>query len=72
MFRFYSPQIQLAQVDLLVSLRAQDRHGADREMEGAIQKLRNLDVPQKRIDEVLKTKDNPSARSIGLRRPQAM
>lgn len=59
MFRFYSPQIQLAQVDLLVSLRAQGRPGADRDVKGAIQKLRNLDVPQKRIDEVIETKENP-------------
>ena len=59
MFRFYSPQIQLAQADLLVSLRAQGRPGASRETEGAIQKLRNLDVPRKRIDEVLETKENP-------------
>jgi membrane fusion protein, copper/silver efflux system len=59
MFRFYSPQIQLAQVDLLVSLRAQGRTGADRDVKGAIQKLRNLDVPQARIEEVIKTKENP-------------
>lgn len=58
MFRFYSSQIQLAQVDLLVSLRSQGRTGTDRDVEGAIQKLRNLDVPQERIDEVLKTKEN--------------
>lgn len=59
MFRFYSSQIQLAQADLLVSLRAQGRPGASRELEGAIQKLRNLDVPQERIDEVVATKENP-------------
>ena len=59
LFRFYSSQIQLAQVDLLVSMRAQGRSGADRELEGAIQKLRNLDVPQARIEEVMKTKENP-------------
>lgn len=59
MFRFYSPQIQLAQVDLLVSMRAQGRAGAGRDVEGAIQKLRNLDVPQARIEEVMKTKENP-------------
>ncbi|MGK2921879.1 MAG: efflux RND transporter periplasmic adaptor subunit [Methyloceanibacter sp.] len=58
MFRFYSSQIQLAQVDLLVSLRTQGRTGTNRDVEGAIQKLRNLDVPQERIDEVLKTKEN--------------
>jgi len=59
MFRFYSSEIQLAQVDLLVSLRTRARTGEDREVEGAIQKLRNLDVPQSRIDEVLKSKENP-------------
>jgi len=59
MFRFYSPQIQLAQVDLLVSMRTQGRAGASRDVEGAIQKLRNLDVPQVRIDEVIETKENP-------------
>jgi membrane fusion protein, copper/silver efflux system len=59
MFRFYSPQIQLAQADLLVSLRAQGRPGASRELEGAVQKLRNLGVPQTRIDEVVETKANP-------------
>jgi Cu(I)/Ag(I) efflux system membrane fusion protein len=69
MFRFYSPQIQLAQVDLLVSLRAQGRRGASREVEGAIQKLRNLNVPQKRIDEVLKTKKNP--RTLDWPSPEA-
>jgi membrane fusion protein, copper/silver efflux system len=58
MFRFYSSQIQLAQVDLLVSQRSQGRSGSNRDVEGAIQKLRNLDVPQERIDEVLKTKEN--------------
>ncbi|BAQ16701.1 MULTISPECIES: efflux RND transporter periplasmic adaptor subunit [Methyloceanibacter] len=58
MFRFYSPQIQLAQVDLLVSLRTQGRTGFNRDVRGAIQKLRNLDVPQERIDEVIETKEN--------------
>ncbi|HUU24520.1 MAG TPA: efflux RND transporter periplasmic adaptor subunit [Methyloceanibacter sp.] len=67
MFRFYSPQIQLAQVDLLVSLRSQGRTGSNRDVEGAIQKLRNLDVPQERIDEVLKTKEN--LRTLDWRAP---
>jgi Cu(I)/Ag(I) efflux system membrane fusion protein len=58
LFRFYSPQIQLAQVDLLVAMRAQGRDGG-RDIEGAIQKLRNLGVPEARIDEVRKTKENP-------------
>jgi len=67
MFRFYSPQIQLAQVDLLVSLRTQGRTGSNRDVEGAIQKLRNLDVPQDRIDEVLRTKEN--LRTLDWRAP---
>jgi Cu(I)/Ag(I) efflux system membrane fusion protein len=58
LFRFYSPQIQLAQVDLLVALRAQGRSGG-RDVEGAVQKLRNLDVPEARIEEVRETKTNP-------------
>jgi Cu(I)/Ag(I) efflux system membrane fusion protein len=58
LFRFYSPQIQLAQVDLLVALRAQGRDGG-RDVEGAVQKLRNLDVPEPRIEEVQRTKENP-------------
>ncbi|HML93027.1 efflux RND transporter periplasmic adaptor subunit [Methyloceanibacter sp.] len=59
LFRFYSPLIQLAQVDLLVAMRAQGRSGATRDLEGAKQKLRNLDVPEARIEEVQKTKTNP-------------
>ena len=59
LFRFYSPQIQLAQVDLIVAMRAQGRLDSNNDLEGATQKLRNLDVPQVRIDEVRKTKDNP-------------
>jgi Cu(I)/Ag(I) efflux system membrane fusion protein len=58
LFRFYSPQIQLAQVDLLVALRAQGGR-AGRDVEGAIQKLRNLGVPEARIREVQETKENP-------------
>ena len=58
LFRFYSPQIQLAQVDLLVALRAQGRDGG-RDVDGAVQKLRNLDVPEARIEEVRRTKENP-------------
>jgi Cu(I)/Ag(I) efflux system membrane fusion protein len=61
LFRFYSPQIQLAQADLLVAVRT---HGKDRgtlgsDLDGAMQKLRNLDVPETRIDEVRKTMNNP-------------
>ena len=59
LFRFYSPQIQLAQADLLVAMRAFARTGAQRELDGAMQRLRNLDVPGKRIEEVRETKTNP-------------
>jgi membrane fusion protein, copper/silver efflux system len=59
LFRFYSPQIQLAQVDLLVAKRGQRRRDGGRDIDGAKQRLRNLDVPEARIDEVLKTETNP-------------
>jgi Cu(I)/Ag(I) efflux system membrane fusion protein len=62
LFRLYSSQIQLAQSDLIVAMRAQGRmSGADpdKNLEGAMQRLRNLDVPQSRIDEVRKTNTNP-------------
>ena len=62
LFRFYSPQIQLAQADLMVSMRAEGasaKSDASRNVEGAIQRLRNLDVPQSRIDEVRNSLTNP-------------
>jgi Cu(I)/Ag(I) efflux system membrane fusion protein len=57
LFRFYSPQVQLAQADLLVALRARGRAGRD--IEGALQKLRNLGVPETRIQGVRETRENP-------------
>jgi len=61
LFRVYSPQIQQAQTDLIIAMRAEGRKGADadRALEGAMQRLRNLGVPQSRIDEVRKTQTNP-------------
>lgn len=61
LFRLYSPQIQSAQTDLIVAMRARGKMGldADKELEGAMQRLRNLGVPQNRIDEVIKTGANP-------------
>ena len=60
LFRFYSPQIQLAQADLMVAVRAHGKDsGAGGDLEGAKQKLRNLDVPEARIDEVRKSMTNP-------------
>jgi membrane fusion protein, copper/silver efflux system len=72
LFRFYSPQIQLAQADLMVAVRA---HGKDQaaalgaDVEGAMQKLRNLAVPDGRIDEVRTTMTNP--RTIDWASPAA-
>jgi Cu(I)/Ag(I) efflux system membrane fusion protein len=62
LFRFYSAQIQLAQADLLVALRADgtsSKSEANRNLAGAMQRLRNLDVPDSRIEEVRKTMANP-------------
>lgn len=62
LFRFYSSQIQLAQADLLVALRADgisSKSEASRNLAGAMQRLRNLDVPDSRIEEVRKTLTNP-------------
>jgi Cu(I)/Ag(I) efflux system membrane fusion protein len=62
LFRFYSSQIQLAQADLMVAMRAlgtSSKSEADRSVAGAMQKLRNLDVPDSRIDEVRTTMTNP-------------
>jgi len=62
LFRFYSPQIQLAQADLMVAMRAEgtsSKAEESRNLAGAMQKLRNLDVPDSRIDEVRQTMTNP-------------
>ncbi len=61
LFRFYSPQIQLAQADLVVALRAEAsaKSEASRNVAGAVQRLRNLDVPESRIDEVRASLANP-------------
>lgn len=62
LFRVYSPQIQAAQTDLIVAIRALGKMpGLDSEksLEGAMLRLRNLGVPQSRIDEVRTTKTNP-------------
>jgi Cu(I)/Ag(I) efflux system membrane fusion protein len=60
LFRFYSPQIQLAQADLMVAVRAPGGSTRTSEaLEGAKQRLRNLDVPDSRIEEVRKSMTNP-------------
>ena len=56
LFRIYSPDIQRAQIDLLVAVRSIQRGvlgaDADRQLEGAMQRLRNLGVPESRVREV--------------------
>ena len=56
LFRIYSPDIQRAQIDLIVAMRSMQRGvlgaDADRQLEGAMQRLRNLGVPESRIREV--------------------
>jgi Cu(I)/Ag(I) efflux system membrane fusion protein len=62
LFRLYSPQIQLAQSDLIVAMRADGRRlgpEADKSLEGAMLRLRNLGIPQSRIEEIRKTNTNP-------------
>jgi Cu(I)/Ag(I) efflux system membrane fusion protein len=63
LFRVYSSQIQQAQTDLFVALRALQRGAlgadADRTLDGAMQRLRNLGVPEARIREVRETGANP-------------
>jgi Cu(I)/Ag(I) efflux system membrane fusion protein len=63
LFRVYSSQIQLSQIDLRVAASALQRGvvGADgdRSLNGPMQRLRNLGVPESRINEVLQTGVNP-------------
>jgi membrane fusion protein, copper/silver efflux system len=63
LFRVYSPDIQRAQIDLMVAVRAVQRGvlaaDADRQLEGAMQRLRNLGVPESRIRDVRDTGANP-------------
>jgi Cu(I)/Ag(I) efflux system membrane fusion protein len=61
LFRVYSPQIQQAQTDLIIALRAERSRGpdADKAIEGAMQRLRNLGVPASRIEEIRRTGENP-------------
>jgi Cu(I)/Ag(I) efflux system membrane fusion protein len=62
LFRVYSKEIQLAQIDLAIATGAQGRMtgglGAQT-VEGAMQRLRNLAVPDSRIQEVRSKGINP-------------
>jgi Cu(I)/Ag(I) efflux system membrane fusion protein len=60
LFRVYSPQIQQAQIDLLVAVRPQmSQLVGSAGIEGAMQRLRNLAVPESRIREVREHGANP-------------
>jgi Cu(I)/Ag(I) efflux system membrane fusion protein len=65
LFRVYSADIQRAQVDLLVAMGTAQRGSgvpasdANRNLEGALQRLRNLAVPESRIREVREKGVNP-------------
>jgi membrane fusion protein, copper/silver efflux system len=58
LFRVYSADIQRAQIDLLIAMGTGQRGSgvapsdANRNLEGAVQRLRNLAVPESRIREV--------------------
>ena len=68
LFRFYSPQIQLAQADLMVAVRAHGKDsGAGGDLEGAMQKLRNLDVPRGSYRRGAQDHDQSEDASIGRR-----
>jgi Cu(I)/Ag(I) efflux system membrane fusion protein len=63
LFRIYSPDIQTAQINLIVSVGAARRGSAGlltgQDVEGAVQRLRNLAVPESRIREIRETGANP-------------
>jgi Cu(I)/Ag(I) efflux system membrane fusion protein len=62
LFRVYSKEIQLAQIDLTVATGAQSRMTGGlgvQTVEGAMQRLRNLAVPESRIQEVRSKGINP-------------
>jgi Cu(I)/Ag(I) efflux system membrane fusion protein len=60
LFRVYSAQIQQAQIDLLTATRTQaSQVVGPLGIEGAMQRLRNLGVPESRIREVRDTGANP-------------
>jgi Cu(I)/Ag(I) efflux system membrane fusion protein len=61
LFRMYSPEIQRAQADLIVAVRASKRGMSDEgdSLSGSIQRLRNLSVPESQIKEVREKGINP-------------
>jgi Cu(I)/Ag(I) efflux system membrane fusion protein len=63
LFRIYSPDIQTAQINLIVAVGAARRGSTGlltgQDIEGAVQRLRNLAVPESRIRAVRETGTNP-------------
>src|SRR6516225_1190733 len=65
LFRVYSADVQRAQIDLLIAMGTTQRGSgvptsdANRNLEGALQRLRNLAVPESRIREVREKGVNP-------------
>jgi Cu(I)/Ag(I) efflux system membrane fusion protein len=65
LFRVYSAEIQRAQIDLLIAMGTGQRGSgipaadANRNLEGALQRLRNLAVPESRIREVREKSVSP-------------
>jgi membrane fusion protein, copper/silver efflux system len=65
LFRVYSADIQRAQIDLLIAMGTSQRGSgvpaadANRNLEGALQRLRNLAIPESRIREVREKGVNP-------------
>lgn len=59
LFRVYSKEIQLAQVDLIVAVQSRAAGLGVQTVEGTMQRLRNLAVPESRIQEVRSKGTNP-------------
>src|SRR5262249_9332859 len=61
LFRVYSKEIQLAQIDLAIAIGAQSRTAGlgVQTVDGTMQRLRNLAVPESRIQEVRSKGTNP-------------
>jgi membrane fusion protein, copper/silver efflux system len=63
LFRVYSPDIQRAQIDLIIAIGSAQHCTGGRDasgsFEGAMQRMRNLGVPESRIREVRETRANP-------------
>ncbi len=59
LFRLYSPEIQTAQADLIVSAGIKAAASQGFGLHGSVQRLRNLGVPETRIEEVRASGTNP-------------